>query len=160
MTEVPYSVYAVRMIPVMNEEFGRLIGDYQPVRADNRGSHRAGHELEAAHVDMDWCEQRLRELCRAFNPSKHGGGEPPRTLAYFTRGLIRDWRQYRLNLLTVETNEKAAVPITEARPSDVALESGPPPTPPQPSVPLSPETLTAWRAAFETAKPGQRSEVA
>ncbi len=156
VTEVPFSIYAVRMIPVMNEEFGRLIDGYQPVRADNRGSHRAGHELESANVDMDWCEQRLRELCRAFNPSKHGGGEPPRTLGYFTRGLIRDWQQYRLNLLTVErSEEKVAVPTTEARPSDVALEEGSPPTPPQP---LSPDAMTAMRQAFEN--PGRRLEIA
>lgn len=158
VTEVPFSFYASRLIPVMNEEFGRLLSDYLPVRPDSRGSHKAGHELEAAKVDPDWCEQRLREMCRAFNPSKHGGGEPPRTLAYFERGLIRDWRQYRLNLLTVESNEMAAVPTLEARPSDVALESASPPAPPQ--LPLSSEAMTAWRTAFESAQPGKRLGIA
>lgn len=159
MTEVPWSVFASRLIPVMNEEFGRLLSDYLPVRPDSRGSHKAGHELEAAKVDPEWCEQRLREMCRAFNPSKHGGGEPPRTLRYFVGGLIRDWRQYRLNLLTVERGceNKAAVPPREAEP-EKPLESASPPAPPQP--PLSPEAQEAWRTAFQTAEPGKRLGIA
>lgn len=158
VTEVPWSAFAVRLIPAMNEEFGRLIADYQPVRADNRGSHRAGHELEAARVDPDWCEERLRQMCRSFNPAKHGRGEPPRTLAYFTRGLIRDWQQYWLNLMAVErSGNKAAVPAREAEP-EKPLESVSPPAPPQP--PLSVEAQEAWRTAFQTAEPGRRLEIA
>lgn len=151
-SEVPWSSYAVRLIPAMNEEFGRLIAEYRPVRSDNRGSHRAGHELESQRVDPDWCEDRLRQMCRAFNPSKHGGGEPPRTLGYFTRGLIRDWRQYSLNLLSVERSEekKVVVPVREAEP-EKPLDEGSPPSPPQP---LSPDAAQAMRDAFEN--PGQR----
>lgn len=125
---VPWSSIAVRMIPVMNEEFSRLLGEaYRQILPDNRGSHRAGHQLEAAHVDPDWCEQRLRLLCRTFNPSKHGGGQAPRTLAYFTTGLIRDWRQYTLPLLArVATSTPAPAP---AAPPPTAVELLPDPAP-------------------------------
>lgn len=113
---VPWSSIAVRMIPVMNEEFARLLGDaYREILPDNRGSHRAGHQLEAAHVDPDWCEQRLRLLCRTFNPSKHGGGQAPRTLAYFVGGLIRDWGQYSLPLLA-RVDTPAPTPVPPAGP--------------------------------------------
>ena len=117
---VPWSALAARMIPVINEEFTRLLGEYRPIRPDSIGSHRAGHMLEKAEVDEVWCEQRLRQLCRVFNPSKHGGGEPPRTLAYFVGGLIRDWQQYSLPLLTKATSPAPAPPSPTPRPVHVA----------------------------------------
>ncbi len=112
---MPWSAIAVRLIPVINEELTRLLGDYRQIRPDNRGSHRAGLQLEAANVDPDWCEQRLRLLCRTFNPSKHGGGQPPCTLAYFAGGLIRDWGQYSLPLLA-RVDTPAPIPTPPAKP--------------------------------------------
>ncbi|MEX1185300.1 MAG: hypothetical protein WEA80_01760 [Gemmatimonadaceae bacterium] len=108
---VPWSSIAVRMIPAMNQEFMRMFSDYRPINPDNRGSHRAGHELERAGVEAEWCEQRLRQMCRMFNPSKHGGGEPPRSLRYYAASLIRDWSQYSLPLARVEpASPRAAAP--------------------------------------------------
>lgn len=115
---VPWSSIAVRLIPAMNDEFMRLLGDYRPINPDNRGSHRAGHELEQAGVDPEWCEQKLRQLCRVFNPSKHGGGKPPRTLAYYAKTLIREWKlwesQYSLPLARVEPSHPEPAPPAHA----------------------------------------------
>jgi hypothetical protein len=70
----------------------RFPESYQQVMLDNRSSVGAADRLELAGVPADRAEVHLQEQCRLFNPSKHGKGELPRSLAYFERGILKAWR--------------------------------------------------------------------
>lgn len=92
--------YTERLIEAMNAELSRIHESYQPVMADNRGSHRAGEAFEAAGIPFDFALQQLLDDCRKYNPSKpYAKGELPKSLAMFTRGVLRAWtRRSQLEL--------------------------------------------------------------
>lgn len=77
----------------MNDVFtARFADGYRAVLEDNRSSIDAALRLEVAGVPLDRAEAFLAAQCRLFNPSKHGKGELPRSLAYFERGIVKAWR--------------------------------------------------------------------
>ena len=87
------SEYSTALIKAMNVALlVRFPESYQQVMLDNRSSVGAADRLELAGVPADRAEVHLQEQCRLFNPSKHGKGELPRSLAYFERGILKAWR--------------------------------------------------------------------
>lgn len=70
----------------------RFSETYRPVLPDNRSSIEAALRLDVSGVPADRAVFYLEEQCRLFNPSKHGKGELPRSLAYFERGILKAWR--------------------------------------------------------------------
>lgn len=152
-------------ITAANDPF-RGLSEWWPISLDHQGSHVMVEGWLGKGIPPEDIVRLVAMRARKWNIEKAGG--PPRSLGapWFKNGVPADWRMEKveaargqLSLVLLTQEKTAAVPTLEAR-QPSALESGPPPTPPQPSVPLSPETLTAWRTAFENAKPGQRSEVA
>jgi hypothetical protein len=90
---------AKRLIGAMNEALGSSIGDsYVPVAEDNRGSHRAAEKLFVAGVPMDFAIAQLIRDARRFNPSRHGGGDIPRSVGFFVKGIITAWGRQREQL--------------------------------------------------------------
>ena len=113
--------YAERLIAEMNRVLGQSIGEtYEPVSADQRGSHRAAQKLEAANVPLEFALEQLAEDCRNFNPGRHGKGKDPRSLAFFAPWILRDWnRRAQLNLglppkLTVSPVARPVVALATA----------------------------------------------
>jgi hypothetical protein len=84
--------YTERLIEAMNDVLGGISG-YQRVSSDNYGSHRAGKQLIGAGVPIDFALEQLAQDCRSFNPSKHGKGQLPKSVALFTRGILRAWKR-------------------------------------------------------------------
>lgn len=100
------SEYSRALITAMNEALlARFKESYRPVLLDNRSSIRAATRLELAGVPLDKGEAHLLVQCRLFNPSKHGKGELPKSLAYFERGTLKAWRteaQLQIPLMQLE----------------------------------------------------------
>lgn len=85
--------YSTALIKAMNDALvARFADGYRAVLPDNRSSIDTATRLELAGVPPDRAEAHLLEQCRLFNPSKHGKGELPRSLAYFERGILKAWR--------------------------------------------------------------------
>lgn len=109
--------YAVQLIEVMNTELVRLLTGFKPVRSDNRGSHDAARRIRQAGVPLYRAIEVLRDDCRRFNPSKHGRGEYPHTLAYFQKGVLDRWRaeQTEITLLSVVRDHKESEAVKTPR---------------------------------------------
>lgn len=148
-------------ITAANDPF-RGLSEWWPISLDHQGSHITVEGWLAKGIPPEAIVRLVAMRARKWNMDKAGG--PPRSLGapWFKNGVPADWRMEKIEAargqlaLVLLTEEKAAVPPTEARPSDVALEEGSPPSPPQP--PLSPEAQAAMRTAFEN--PGRRLEIA
>jgi hypothetical protein len=80
--------YGVELIRALNR-FGRIrFGDeFDEISDDNRSSLAAARSLEASGFDLDDVVDELRKAVTLFNPSKHGRGNLPGSLAYFEKGL-------------------------------------------------------------------------
>jgi hypothetical protein len=100
------SEYSNTLITAMNAALSaRFLDGYRPVLIDNKSSIEAAHRLEHAGVPADRAVAHLEIQCRLFNPSKHGKGELPRSLAYFERGILKAWRseaQLEIPLMQLE----------------------------------------------------------
>lgn len=87
------SEYSRALIGAMNDALSaRFKESYRPVLSDNKSSLAAARRLELAGMPADKAEAHLIVQCRLFNPSKHGKGELPKSLAYFERGTLKAWR--------------------------------------------------------------------
>lgn len=85
--------YSTALITTMNDALvARFAEGYRAVLDDNRSSIEAADRLDLAGVPVDRAEEHLLAQCRLFNPSKHGKGELPRSLAYFERGIMKAWK--------------------------------------------------------------------
>jgi hypothetical protein len=104
---------------VLSERFGQ---EYRPVMHDNRASVAAGERLQVAGIDIDFAVAELRGGCWLFNPSKHGHGELPRSLAYFERGTVKAWATRAQQQLALLSSSRGGAP-TRSEPS---RESGVP----------------------------------
>jgi hypothetical protein len=129
---------------VLADRFGQ---EYRPVMHDNRASVAAGERLQAAGIDVDFAIAEVRGSCWLFNPSKHGRGELPRSLAYFERGIVKGWgmrAQQQLALLS-STEGGAAAESRKPRANGV-------PTPIADSIAelrrSAPEEVRSWRASY------------
>jgi hypothetical protein len=115
--------FATSLIEVMNDELTRLHPDwYRPVLTDNKSSQAAGGRIRQAGVPLERAIEVLRLDCRKYNPSRHGRGEPPYSLAYFEKGILDRWRaeQTTLPLLAVERPVKRGDRRAKAKPEPIA----------------------------------------
>lgn len=80
--------YEVELIRALNR-FGRIrFGDeFDDISDDNRSSLAAARSLRDSGFDLDVVVDELRKAVTLFNPSKHGRGNLPGSLAYFEKGL-------------------------------------------------------------------------
>lgn len=82
--------YAANCIHAINEGMLANLGpEFRPIMLDNRRSAKAAAALIAAGVELPFAIQEIRKGCLLFNPSKHGRGNPPGTLAYFEKSLLK-----------------------------------------------------------------------
>jgi hypothetical protein len=82
--------YAAHCIRAINEGMLANLGpEFRPIMLDNRRSAKAAAALIAAGVELPFAIQEIRKGCLLFNPSKHGGGNPPGTLAYFEKSVLK-----------------------------------------------------------------------
>lgn len=96
---------AMTCIATVNEVLLANFGaNYEPIRPDNFGSHRAVVAWIQAGMSLEDMTRLLRQKAAAFNPEK-SGGELPRSLGYFTKWMLKEWaierRQIPLPLMTV-----------------------------------------------------------
>jgi hypothetical protein len=135
----------------MNEALAaRFKESYRPVLLDNASSIAAADRLENAGVPAGKGEAHLLVQCRLFNPSKHGKGELPKSLAYFERGVLKAWK----------TEAQLAIPLMQLERGDnpPRYQEYVPPASDQP--PIKPETIESvareWRALANSPKPPRR----
>lgn len=147
------SEYSRALITAMNEALlARFKESYRPVLLDNRSSIRAATRLELAGVPLAKGEAHLLVQCRLFNPSKHGKGELPKSLAYFERGTLKAWRteaQLQIPLMQLERSS------TDPGPKYQEF------TPPAADLPIAkPETIDSvareWRQVAGSPIPPRR----
>jgi uncharacterized protein YdaU (DUF1376 family) len=92
-SHVPRSEYSNRLIDVMNETLGYQLGQgYRRVLPDQYASLQAAARLQQQGVPLASAERHLRQQCRLFNPTKHGKGKDPSSLAYFEQGILKAWK--------------------------------------------------------------------
>jgi hypothetical protein len=85
----PTDNYTAACIETMNEQLSRMFpGEYRPVMFNNDASGKTVDRWKAAGVELEFAIEKIREGCFKFNPSKHGGGNLPGTLAYFQKGVL------------------------------------------------------------------------
>jgi hypothetical protein len=86
----------------------RFKESYRRVLEDNKSSVASAGRLELAGIPVDKAEAHLLVQCRLFNPSKHGKGDLPKSLAYFERGILKAWKneaQLAIPLMQLETTK-------------------------------------------------------
>lgn len=136
------SEYSRALITAMNDALlARFRESYRSVLVDNVSSIAAADRLEKAGVPADKAEAHLLVQCRLFNPSKHGKGDLPKSLAYFERGILKAWK----------TEAQLTIPLMQLERS---IDPGPryqEYVPPASDLPIAkPETIDAvaqdWRA--------------
>lgn len=136
------SEYSRALITAMNDALSaRFKESYRPVLTDNDSSIAAADRLDKAGVPVGNAEAHLLVQCRLFNPSKHGKGELPKSLAYFERGILKAWK----------TEAQLTIPLMQLERS---VDPGPryqEYVPPASGLPIAkPETIDAvaqdWRA--------------
>jgi hypothetical protein len=88
----------------------RFQESYRPVLADNVSSIAAADRLELAGVPAGKAEAHLLVQCRLFNPSKHGKGDLPKSLAYFERGILKAWKNEAQLAIPLMQLERSADP--------------------------------------------------
>jgi hypothetical protein len=140
------SEYSRALIVAMNDALSaRFKESYRPRLLDNKSSIAAAGRLELAGVPVDKAEAHLLIQCRLFNPSKHGKGELPKSLAYFERGVLKAWR----------TEAQLQIPLMQLERS--STDPGPkyqqyvPPAPDLP--PAKPETIDSVMNALRQQLP-------
>jgi len=80
------------LIDAMNQAMKRL-DSYLPVKADNYGSHRAArHWLVDDKIPLEEAIILLNRKAGSFDLDK-SGGEYPHSIAYFTKGVLAEWRR-------------------------------------------------------------------
>lgn len=139
--------YTETLIDAMNIELSRIYGsDYRKVKTDQHGSHRAGAAMQAKGIPLDFALERLLADCRTFNPSKHGKGKLPGSVAMFFRGIARAWdRRSQLEL---------GMPPKLQISSSVQID---PPAKKSDPVPLA-NAIGDFRSAYEQAAATRRRE--
>lgn len=146
------SEYSTALITAMNDALSALFKEsYRPVLLDNVSSIETAQLLESAGVPVDRAEAHLLVQCRLFNPSKHGKGDLPRSLAYFKRGIMKAWKneaQLEIPLMQLERGDD--VPRYQEY------------IPPAIDLPIAhPDTINTvaeeWRAIANSSKPPRRA---
>lgn len=95
--------YTEKLIRAMNRACRETFGSaHRTIQDDNRGSNRAGPQLEAEGVPIGFAIEQLVLGVRRFNVLKHGKGSLPRTVAYFAPGISEKWSQPEFTLLSME----------------------------------------------------------
>lgn len=152
-TATPGSEYSTALITAMNDALSaRFMESYRRVLLDNRSSIEAAGRLELAGLPADKAEAHLLTQCRLFNPSKHGKGQLPKSLAYFERGTLKAWKteaQLTIPLMQLERSSPDPGPRYQQY------------VPPAPDLPTAkPETIDSvaqeWRALANSPKPPRR----
>jgi hypothetical protein len=97
---------AMACIAVVNEVLGYNFGqNYTPISHDNHGSHRAVQHWMEMGLPLEAMTRLLRMKAAVFNPEKING-DMPRSLAFFTKWILKEWaieqRQLPLVFLTVD----------------------------------------------------------
>lgn len=108
--------YTEKLIRAMNKACRETFGKgHRTIQPDNIGSNRAGPELEAEGVPIEFAVEQLVLGVRRFNVGKHGKGSLPRTVAYFAPGISEKWSQPEFALLSMESRKspKQPVPVPE-----------------------------------------------
>jgi hypothetical protein len=128
---------AMTCIAVVNEVLGANFGEhYTPISHDNHGSHRAVQHWIEVGIPLETMTRLLRMKAAVFNPEKING-DMPRSLAFFTKWILKEWaieqRQLPLVFLTVDRapaqREKLKKPVAlgsvvDATMLDVAAQLG------------------------------------
>jgi hypothetical protein len=124
---------AMTCIAVVNEVLGANFGEhYTPISHDNHGSHRAVQHWIEVGIPLEAMTRLLRMKAAVFNPEKING-DMPRSLAFFTKWILKEWaieqRQLPLVFLTVDRapaqREKLKKPVSLGDVmSDVAAQLG------------------------------------
>jgi hypothetical protein len=137
------------MNAVLAERFGEA---YRPVMHDNRASVAAATRMQTSGIDLAFAVAELRQGCWLFNPSKHGKGELPRSLAYFERGIVKAWGMRAQQQLALLSSAKGGAAAESQKPRQGGI-----PTPIADSIAelersASDETTRAaarsWRATY------------
>jgi hypothetical protein len=85
--------YSTSLITAMNNALAaRFPEAYRRVKLQNPSSIAAAERLQLAGVPIDNAIRHLEEQVRGFNPSRHGKGDLPHSLAYFERGILNAYR--------------------------------------------------------------------
>jgi hypothetical protein len=85
--------YSTSLITAMNNALtARFADSYRHVKLGNKSSLAAAARLEAAGVSIDNAVRHVEDQVRGFNPSRHGKGDLPHSLAYFERGIVNAHR--------------------------------------------------------------------
>jgi hypothetical protein len=92
--------YSRSLITAMNDALTARFPEYRRVKLGNKSSLDAAARLELAGVPIASATKHLEDQVRGFNPSTHGNGDLPRSLAYFERGVRKAYEgEAQLTLL-------------------------------------------------------------
>lgn len=145
--------YSTALITAMNEALAALFKEsYRPVLLDNVSSIDTAQQLELAGVPVERAEAHLLVQCRLFNPSKHGKGDLPRSLAYFKRGIMKAWKN----------EAQLEIPLMQLERGEEQIPRYPEYVPPAIDLPIAkPETIDTvaqdWRAIANSPTPPRRA---